>query len=653
MAQIHGKQLRDDSILLAKLDNAGSQGTVLFGAGSMIGITDAPSAGTDIANKDYVDSLAAGLDPKESVRIATRTDISGTYNSTGGTGGTGEFTAVDLTSDTLFDLNGGSTTVSIGDRILIKNQSTQTQNGIYVVTTAGATGVIERAEDHDGSPAGEVSSGNYTFVETGDTEVNKGYVLQGDGLLALNTDNLVWVQFSQASALSAGDGIDISSNTVSVDLATTSGLAFSTGQLLVDSSDGITLDANGVAINLTANGGLEFTGTAGSGTLNIAGDTVSANTIAINTTANGAGIQYDATAGLTETSDVLEVNLAATGGLEFSGGAIQINGDATTANTIAITTTANGAGIVYDPTAGLTENSDQLQVALLGTGGLGFTLGQIAVIGDNVTGATVAPVTVGTNGVGVTVDNSTITHTGGTISVNTTGLSLTSSNISDFDEAAQDAVGNIFVDSATIDFTYSDGTPSITAIVIDNSIDENKLTASVAGTGLSGGAGTALSVDYSTAGASGAAIEASALASTANGEGASMIGIEDVAGNFTATDVEAALAELFDAIASGGVPVTDNKEMTASVTTADGDAATATTIVGTPASDSYVQVFINGVKVILGDGVTTKDCYFSADGGTTPKSIAAIAAGDTLYWNGSVAGYELDGNDRVDFDYVV
>jgi hypothetical protein len=63
------------------------------------------------------------------------------------------------------------------------------------------------------------------------------------------------------------------------------------------------------------------------------------------------------------------------------------------------------------------------------------------------------------------------------------------------DERAQDAIGTILVDSATVDFTYNDGTPSITASVKNNSIDENMLTASVAGDGLAGGNGTALSVN--------------------------------------------------------------------------------------------------------------------------------------------------------------
>jgi hypothetical protein len=98
--------------------------------------------------------------------------------------------------------------------------------------------------------------------------------------------------------------------------------------------------------------------------------------------------------------------------------------------------------------------------------------------------------------------------------------------------------------------------------------------------------------------------------------------------------------------------VKSNKQMTASLTTTDFQVACATTIVSTPLQDAYVRVLVNGIGVTVGDGVKTKDCYFSADGGTTAKSIANIAAGDTLYWVGSVALYQLATTDTIDFDYA-
>lgn len=99
--------------------------------------------------------------------------------------------------------------------------------------------------------------------------------------------------------------------------------------------------------------------------------------------------------------------------------------------------------------------------------------------------------------------------------------------------------------------------------------------------------------------------------------------------------------------------VSSNKQMAASVTSADFQAASAVTLVSTPANDAYVRVMVNGIGVNLGDGVKTKDCYFSSDSGTTAKTIANIAAGDTLYWVGSVAGYQLAATDIIDFDYAI
>ena len=55
----------------------------------------------------------------------------------------------------------------------------------------------------------------------------------------------------------------------------------------------------------------------------------------------------------------------------------------------------------------------------------------------------------------------------------------------------------------------------------------------------------------------------------------------------------------------------------------------------------------------VGDGVKTLNCYFSADGGTTAKSVSALTSGDQLYWNGTVAGFDLDTSDVIDFDYDV
>jgi hypothetical protein len=100
-----------------------------------------------------------------------------------------------------------------------------------------------------------------------------------------------------------------------------------------------------------------------------------------------------------------------------------------------------------------------------------------------------------------------------------------------------------------------------------------------------------------------------------------------------------------------------NKAMTASVTTADFQIATVTTLAFKPSgigsASSYVRVQVNGIGINIGDGVKTKESYFSADSGATAKTIANLATGDSLYWVGSVAGYQLAATDSVDFDYAV
>jgi len=100
-------------------------------------------------------------------------------------------------------------------------------------------------------------------------------------------------------------------------------------------------------------------------------------------------------------------------------------------------------------------------------------------------------------------------------------------------------------------------------------------------------------------------------------------------------------------------PVSTNKFMVASVTTADGDVACVTVVTSTPNASSYVGANVNGDIPELGNGIKTKDCYFSGDSGTTARAFGAVLTGDKLYWNGSIAGYQLAATDRITFTYNV
>jgi len=101
------------------------------------------------------------------------------------------------------------------------------------------------------------------------------------------------------------------------------------------------------------------------------------------------------------------------------------------------------------------------------------------------------------------------------------------------------------------------------------------------------------------------------------------------------------------------VPVASNKSMTASATLNDNDEGCGTAMAATPGGDGMVYVMINGIQAKLAGVDKVGDCYFSADAGVNAKAIAAIALGDKLYWNGSVAGFQLDSSDKVDYNYNV
>lgn len=236
MSQLHGKQIRDNSTSLSKLDGTGiiefTNATMSFTTDAVLTrTTDGITSDIDIVNKEYVDSVAAGLDPKESVRFSTKIDISSSYTSANN----GTFTGVDFTSTTLFDL--GSWVATVGDRVLVKNQSNLNENGIYIILTAGETGEMTRAEDADGTPSHEVSLGNFTFVEFGDNKGGTGWVLSTTDAtdpdeINVGTDTQVWVQFSSQGTIVAGDGLTKDGNELNVGAGT--GLTVSSTQISLE-----------------------------------------------------------------------------------------------------------------------------------------------------------------------------------------------------------------------------------------------------------------------------------------------------------------------------------------------------------------------------------------------------------------------------------
>lgn len=152
-----------------------------------------PVNNSDAATKAYVDGIAQGIDAKASVRAATTANIT-------------------LSAPQTVD----GVSVIAGDRVLVKDQSTASQNGIYVV----AAGAWTRAEDMD---AWTEVPGAFAFVEEGTTWADSGWICSANAGGTLNTTNITWVQFSQAGVILAGTGLTKSGVTISMaDMAATS-----------------------------------------------------------------------------------------------------------------------------------------------------------------------------------------------------------------------------------------------------------------------------------------------------------------------------------------------------------------------------------------------------------------------------------------------
>jgi len=211
---------------------SGYEGRTGFGADSLV-------------NKTYVDNVANGLDVKESVRVATTADLSATYNNSAGT----------LTAGSNGAISVDGVSLVLNDRVLVKDQTTQTENGIYKVTTVGsgsAAFVLTRTPD--ANDAAELTGGVFTFVEEGTANADNGYVATHNGTPTFGTTNITFDQFSGAGQISAGNGLTKTGNTIDV----------------VGTSNRISVTANAVDISASYVGQTSITtlGTIATGTWN-------------------------------------------------------------------------------------------------------------------------------------------------------------------------------------------------------------------------------------------------------------------------------------------------------------------------------------------------------------------------------------------------
>jgi len=183
---------------------------------------------TSLVSKEYVDAVKVGLDFKDSVRVAT-------------TGSNISLSSAPAAID--------GVTLSSDDRVLVKDQSSGAENGIYVFNGSGSA--MTRATDADANA--EVTSGMFTFVTEGSVNADSGFVLTTDGSITVGSTVLAFAQFSGAGQITAGTGMTKTGNTLDVEVD---------GQSLEISSDALRIKG----ITQTATGDLIFGNTNGANT---------------------------------------------------------------------------------------------------------------------------------------------------------------------------------------------------------------------------------------------------------------------------------------------------------------------------------------------------------------------------------------------------
>jgi hypothetical protein len=311
----------------------GVAGVTIDGGGQRAANFGAPVNGGDLVNKTYADALAAGLDWKTTVRAASTANV--TVAAPGA--------AID------------GVTLAANDRVLLKNQTTGAENGIYAFQ--GAAVPMTRTTD---GAAGQLTSGAAVFVSEGTAAADTGWTLTTNDPITVGTTAQTWTQFTSLGQVTAGAGLTKSGSTISV-----------------LKGDGIEVVSNSGAVNvsLTASGGLQLSGSSPNKTLGVLLPASSGLQLA----AGGLSIDVVPSTGLAlGASGISGVpNTAAGLGVDASGFKIVLNG---TNPGLAFTSTY--VDVKYDGARGITAGASGIGLALAATPGLTLTGNALAVVCD-------------------------------------------------------------------------------------------------------------------------------------------------------------------------------------------------------------------------------------------------------------------------------
>lgn len=242
LSNIANASLVNSSLTVGSTNIALGATSLTLGGLTSVTVTQDPTTALQLATKQYVDGLvASGIHFHTPVRVESPTNLNATYNQPGGAGDGVGATLTNAGTQTALVIDG--VTLSVNDRVLIYTQTTQTQNGVYVVTDVGSGStnwVLTRSSDTNtygiAGPT-TLSEGSTFFVQQGTTGAGETYTCNTQGVIIFGTTNITFTQIS-ASQIYTGttpinvSGTVISLTTVPVNLGGTNITSYTAGDLL-------------------------------------------------------------------------------------------------------------------------------------------------------------------------------------------------------------------------------------------------------------------------------------------------------------------------------------------------------------------------------------------------------------------------------------
>ena len=324
-------KIANSAVTSAKMDLSG---TFDFSSGTLQAGT--PSNASDVTNKSYVDGLVgSGVYWKEPARVAS------TANVTISNPGTDSFDGITLSS---------------GDRILLKDQTSQAENGVYDFN--GSSSALTRSSDANSA---DELNGLAIFVKEGTANADQGYV-QTSEIATLGSDNVVFAQFTGLGQITAGDGLSKSGNTLSVSVG--NGMSTSAGDLVVSNGAGLDFNAGDLEVQVD-DSSLEING---SNQLQVKANGITSSMIGTNqVTGNEIAALTVGSANLADSAvSAAKIGASAVTEAKIASNAVSSAKIASSAVTAAkLAAAVAGDGLSHDASTGLAVNVDDSGIEIV------------------------------------------------------------------------------------------------------------------------------------------------------------------------------------------------------------------------------------------------------------------------------------------------